>query len=285
MVWLNSHNVRDLRTPFGGVKASGLGHEGGYRSIDFYTDQQAVHVSLGVVHTPPLRRSLAPIPEVEPGRGPTLTTPPPQPPPDKDDSMNASPTTPPDIIRAAYAELIVTDLAASRAFYVDVLGLWSRTKTTRRSTCAPSRSTCTIRWCCGGRAGRRPRRPRLPGAVAARGHRRRRLLPRTRRPRRAAPGRRDPRHRRGRAGGGPDGFPGRVLLRRRACRTLHPPLRRARRRRDFPARPLQRDDPRRGAAREYHEALGFTVSEDIQDAEEPPTRRGCTASPPCTTSP
>jgi 5-carboxymethyl-2-hydroxymuconic-semialdehyde dehydrogenase len=52
MVWLNSHNVRDLRTPFGGVKASGLGHEGGYRSIDFYTDQQAVHITLGSVHTP-----------------------------------------------------------------------------------------------------------------------------------------------------------------------------------------------------------------------------------------
>lgn len=52
MVWLNSHNVRDLRTPFGGVKASGLGHEGGYRSIDFYTDQQAVHITLGAVHTP-----------------------------------------------------------------------------------------------------------------------------------------------------------------------------------------------------------------------------------------
>ena len=51
MVWLNSHNVRDLRTPFGGVKASGLGHEGGYRSIDFYTEQQAVHVTLGPVHT------------------------------------------------------------------------------------------------------------------------------------------------------------------------------------------------------------------------------------------
>src|SRR5699024_8723581 len=33
MVWLNSNNVRDLRTPFGGVKASGLGHEGGYRSV------------------------------------------------------------------------------------------------------------------------------------------------------------------------------------------------------------------------------------------------------------
>ncbi len=52
MVWVNSHNVRDLRTPFGGVKASGLGHEGGYRSLDFYTDQQAVHITLGEVHTP-----------------------------------------------------------------------------------------------------------------------------------------------------------------------------------------------------------------------------------------
>jgi 5-carboxymethyl-2-hydroxymuconic-semialdehyde dehydrogenase len=52
MVWLNSHNVRDLRTPFGGVKASGLGHEGGYRSIDFYTDSQAMHITLGPVHTP-----------------------------------------------------------------------------------------------------------------------------------------------------------------------------------------------------------------------------------------
>ncbi|SDK46373.1 3,4-dihydroxyphenylacetate 2,3-dioxygenase [Cryobacterium psychrotolerans] len=38
--------------------------------------------------------------------------------------MNPQPTsTPPDIIRAAYAELIVTDLAESRAFYVGVLGL------------------------------------------------------------------------------------------------------------------------------------------------------------------
>lgn len=52
MVWLNSNNVRDLRTPFGGVKASGLGHEGGYRSIDFYTDQQAVHITLGAAHNP-----------------------------------------------------------------------------------------------------------------------------------------------------------------------------------------------------------------------------------------
>src|SRR5690606_2934975 len=52
MVWLNSNNVRDLRTPFGGIKASGLGHEGGYRSIDFYSHQQAVHITLGKVHNP-----------------------------------------------------------------------------------------------------------------------------------------------------------------------------------------------------------------------------------------
>ena len=35
-----------------GHARGGLGHEGGYRSIDFYTDQQAVHITLGSVHTP-----------------------------------------------------------------------------------------------------------------------------------------------------------------------------------------------------------------------------------------
>ncbi len=34
------------------LKASGLGHEGGYRSIDFYTDQQSVHITLGAPHNP-----------------------------------------------------------------------------------------------------------------------------------------------------------------------------------------------------------------------------------------
>ncbi|MGH8962039.1 MAG: aldehyde dehydrogenase family protein, partial [Jatrophihabitantaceae bacterium] len=52
MVWLNSHNVRDLRTPFGGVKASGLGREGGLRSIDFYTESQIVHVALDDLKPP-----------------------------------------------------------------------------------------------------------------------------------------------------------------------------------------------------------------------------------------
>ncbi len=52
MTWINSHNVRDLRTPFGGVKASGLGREGGRHSIDFYTSSRIVHVALGDTHVP-----------------------------------------------------------------------------------------------------------------------------------------------------------------------------------------------------------------------------------------
>ncbi|MEV0264964.1 5-carboxymethyl-2-hydroxymuconate semialdehyde dehydrogenase [Streptomyces sp. NPDC050617] len=52
MVWLNSHNVRDLRTPFGGVKASGVGREGGESSIDFYTERQLVSVATGDTRTP-----------------------------------------------------------------------------------------------------------------------------------------------------------------------------------------------------------------------------------------
>jgi 5-carboxymethyl-2-hydroxymuconic-semialdehyde dehydrogenase len=52
MLWLNSHNVRDLRTPFGGVKESGLGREGGEHSLDFFTDTTIVHVALGDTHVP-----------------------------------------------------------------------------------------------------------------------------------------------------------------------------------------------------------------------------------------
>ncbi|MEO7369471.1 MAG: 5-carboxymethyl-2-hydroxymuconate semialdehyde dehydrogenase [Ilumatobacteraceae bacterium] len=52
MMWLNSHNVRDLRTPFGGVKASGLGREGGRQSVDFYSEISIVQVALGDTHVP-----------------------------------------------------------------------------------------------------------------------------------------------------------------------------------------------------------------------------------------
>ena len=52
MTWINSHNVRDLRTPFGGVKASGLGREGGPHSLDFYTESRIVHIPLGDPRVP-----------------------------------------------------------------------------------------------------------------------------------------------------------------------------------------------------------------------------------------
>jgi 5-carboxymethyl-2-hydroxymuconic-semialdehyde dehydrogenase len=52
MTWINSHNVRDLRTPFGGVKASGVEREGGRHSLDFYTGSRIVHVPLGETNVP-----------------------------------------------------------------------------------------------------------------------------------------------------------------------------------------------------------------------------------------
>lgn len=47
MVWVNSQNVRDLRTPFGGMKDSGIGREGGFYSFEFYTELKTIHVALG----------------------------------------------------------------------------------------------------------------------------------------------------------------------------------------------------------------------------------------------
>jgi aminomuconate-semialdehyde/2-hydroxymuconate-6-semialdehyde dehydrogenase len=36
--WVNSWFLRDLRTPFGGAKHSGIGREGGIHSLEFYTE-------------------------------------------------------------------------------------------------------------------------------------------------------------------------------------------------------------------------------------------------------
>lgn len=47
MVWINSQNVRDLRTPFGGSKQSGIGREGDHYSFELYTEVQTIHVALG----------------------------------------------------------------------------------------------------------------------------------------------------------------------------------------------------------------------------------------------
>jgi 5-carboxymethyl-2-hydroxymuconic-semialdehyde dehydrogenase len=54
MVWINAQNVRDLRTPFGGSKASGIGREGGHYSFDFYTEITTIHAALGEHRIPKL---------------------------------------------------------------------------------------------------------------------------------------------------------------------------------------------------------------------------------------
>lgn len=46
VVWVNCWNLRDLRTPFGGVKASGIGREGGEHSLDFFSEPVNVCVKL-----------------------------------------------------------------------------------------------------------------------------------------------------------------------------------------------------------------------------------------------
>lgn len=45
IVWINSWFLRDLRTPFGGSKQSGIGREGGVHSMEFYTELRNVCVS------------------------------------------------------------------------------------------------------------------------------------------------------------------------------------------------------------------------------------------------
>ncbi len=46
IVWVNSWFLRDLRTPFGGMKQSGIGREGGVHSLEFYTELKNVCIKL-----------------------------------------------------------------------------------------------------------------------------------------------------------------------------------------------------------------------------------------------
>jgi 5-carboxymethyl-2-hydroxymuconic-semialdehyde dehydrogenase len=52
MVWVNSENVRHLPTPFGGMKASGIGRDGGDYSFDFYMETKNICIALDT-HTVP----------------------------------------------------------------------------------------------------------------------------------------------------------------------------------------------------------------------------------------
>ena len=44
--WINSWFLRNLRTPFGGMKTSGIGREGGVHSLEFHTELRNVCVKL-----------------------------------------------------------------------------------------------------------------------------------------------------------------------------------------------------------------------------------------------
>ncbi len=47
MVWVNSQNVRHLPAPFGGVKNSGIGRDGGDYSFDFYMETKNICIAMG----------------------------------------------------------------------------------------------------------------------------------------------------------------------------------------------------------------------------------------------
>lgn len=46
MIWVNSENVRHLPTPFGGMKASGIGRDGGDYSFDFYMETKNIAIAV-----------------------------------------------------------------------------------------------------------------------------------------------------------------------------------------------------------------------------------------------
>ena len=46
VIWINTWLLRDLRIPFGGMKHSGLGREGGFKSLEFFTEPKNVCVKI-----------------------------------------------------------------------------------------------------------------------------------------------------------------------------------------------------------------------------------------------
>ncbi len=46
IIWINCWLLRDLRTPFGGMKNSGVGREGGWEALRFFTEQKNVCIQL-----------------------------------------------------------------------------------------------------------------------------------------------------------------------------------------------------------------------------------------------
>jgi hypothetical protein len=59
VVWVNAWLVQDLRTPFGGMKHSGVGREGGNEALRFFTEErvyQAVAWAFPALGVPAMRQ-------------------------------------------------------------------------------------------------------------------------------------------------------------------------------------------------------------------------------------
>ena len=54
MIWINSENNRHLPAPFGGMKASGIGRDGGDYSFDFYMETKNICTAFGTHAIPKL---------------------------------------------------------------------------------------------------------------------------------------------------------------------------------------------------------------------------------------
>jgi hypothetical protein len=144
----------------------GLGHEGGYRSIDFYTDQQAVHITLGEAHNPTFGKAdqegAARMTRGEPTSSGFFVS---QEAPIHSDNPGA------DAGRRAARHRALRVPRARRHRSRRVAGVLrrraeprpSRRRTRTPSTCGRSRSSSTTTSCCA--RGRSPRPPRSATAV------------------------------------------------------------------------------------------------------------------------
>jgi betaine-aldehyde dehydrogenase len=50
--WINAYNLTPVESPFGGVKASGVGRENGHAAVEHYTQVKSVYVGMGPVEAP-----------------------------------------------------------------------------------------------------------------------------------------------------------------------------------------------------------------------------------------
>ena len=139
MVWVNSENVRHLPTPFGGMKASGIGRDGGDYSFDFYMETKNIAIALDNHKIPKIGRGLnAHAACVKPNFSPRP-------------SMSCAGRKPcseplrPPFIRAAMSIGVRDRRAPSMSI---ASAIWSPKRTRTRSICARSKSAIITRSCC-----------------------------------------------------------------------------------------------------------------------------------------